>query len=145
MLRPARLPSPPGWLRRDKVRLHFIAPSEDIVTPASGAARYQTALGVRLDGRTRNLPSSGLAPDKSQQLVRLHDRRNKLHHGVPTNKSIGAGFSTSKRWPWRQLGFQNELKHSRQDRIGNHSEYVDLAPQSKGLCLESVARSKTDG
>jgi hypothetical protein len=31
-------------------------------------------LGVRLDGRTGNLPSSGLAPDKSQQLVRLHQR-----------------------------------------------------------------------
>src|SRR2546426_5893923 len=74
MLRPARLPSPPGWLRRDKVRLHFTAPSEDIVAPASGAARCRTALGVRLDGRTENLPPSGLSPDQSQQLVRLHDR-----------------------------------------------------------------------
>ena len=30
---------------------------------------------VRLDGRTGNLPSSGLAPDKLQQLVRLHAKR----------------------------------------------------------------------
>src|SRR6202521_5978156 len=74
MLRPARLPSPPGWLQRDKVNLHFTAPSEDIVTPAFGAARCRTALGVRLDGRTGNLPSSGLSPDQSQQLVRLHDK-----------------------------------------------------------------------
>src|SRR5260370_36439335 len=71
MLRPARLPSPPGWLQRDKVNVDFTAPSEDIVTPAFGAARCQTALGVRLDGRTGNLPSSGLSPDQSQQLVRL--------------------------------------------------------------------------
>jgi hypothetical protein len=74
MLRPTRLPSPPGWLRRDQVRLHFTAPSEDVVTPASGAARCRTALRVKLDGRTENLPPSGLSPDKSQQLVRLHNR-----------------------------------------------------------------------
>jgi hypothetical protein len=75
MLRPARLPSPPDWLRRDEVQLHFTTPSEDIVTPASGAVRCRTALGVRLNGRTGNLPSSGLSPDQSQQLVRLHSKR----------------------------------------------------------------------
>ena len=73
MLRPARLPSPPDWLRRDEVTCASPRLLRCIVTPASGAARYRTALGVRLDGRTGNLPSSGLAPDKSQQLVRLHD------------------------------------------------------------------------
>ena len=33
------------------------------VTPAFGTDRRRTMLGVRLDGRTGNLPSSGLAPD----------------------------------------------------------------------------------
>ena len=36
------------------------------VAPAFDAVRYRTALGVRLDGRTGNLPLSGLSPDKSQ-------------------------------------------------------------------------------
>jgi hypothetical protein len=39
-------------------------PSEDRVTPALGAGRHRATLGVRLDGRTGNLPSSGLAPDQ---------------------------------------------------------------------------------
>ena len=80
MVQPARLPSPPDWLRRDEVTCSSPRLLRCIVTPASGAARYRTALGVRLDGRTGNLPSSGLSPDKSQQLVRLHDRRDKLPH-----------------------------------------------------------------
>ncbi len=33
------------------------------VTPAFGTGRRRAVLGVRLDGRTGNLPSSGLAPD----------------------------------------------------------------------------------
>ncbi len=69
MLRPARLPSPPGWLRRRGTP----PPSEDRVTPALGAGRHRPTLGVRLDGRTGNLPSSGLPPDQSRQVVRLHD------------------------------------------------------------------------
>ena len=77
MLRPARLPSPPGWLRRDEVILRFIPPSEDIVIPAFGVARCRTTLGIRLDGRTGNLPSSRLSLDQSQQLVRQHDKRFK--------------------------------------------------------------------
>ena len=79
MLRPARLPSPPDWLRRDEATCTSPRPLRYIVTPAFDAARYRATLGVRLDGRTGNLPSSGLSPDKSQQLVRLHDNRNKLH------------------------------------------------------------------
>ena len=78
MLRPARSPCPPDWLRRDEVTCASPRLLRCIVTPASDAARCRTALGVRLDGRTGNLPSSGLSPDKSQQLVRLHDSRNKL-------------------------------------------------------------------
>jgi hypothetical protein len=60
MLRPARLPSPPGWPRRRDTP----PPSEDRVTPALGAGRHRPALEVRLDGRTGNLPSSGLSPDQ---------------------------------------------------------------------------------
>ena len=78
MLRPARLPSPPDWLRRDEATCTSPRPLRYIVTPAFDAARYRATLGVRLDGRTGNLPSSGLSPDKSQQLVRLHDSPNKL-------------------------------------------------------------------
>ena len=69
MLRPARLPGPPGWLRRGD---YSPPPAEDRVTPALGAVRRRATLGVRLDGRTGNLPSSGLAPDQSRQVVRLH-------------------------------------------------------------------------
>ena len=39
-------------------------PSEDIVTPAFGVARRRPALGVRLEGRTGNIPSSGLSPNQ---------------------------------------------------------------------------------
>jgi len=74
MLRPARLPSPPDWLRRDEVTCTSPRPLRYIAAPASDVVRYRATLGVRLDGRTGNLPSSGLSPDKSQQLVRLHDR-----------------------------------------------------------------------
>jgi hypothetical protein len=55
------------------------------VTPALGTGRHRAVLGVRLDGRTGNLPSSGLSPDKSRQVVRLHRnggrsfKRNFLH------------------------------------------------------------------
>ena len=38
------------------------------VVPAFDAVCRQAALGIWLDGRTGNLPSSGLSPDKSQQL-----------------------------------------------------------------------------
>jgi len=75
MLRPACLPSPPDWLRRDEVICSSPRLLRCIVTPASGAVRRRTTLGVRLDGRTGNLPSSGLSPDKTQQPVRLHDDR----------------------------------------------------------------------
>ncbi len=69
MLRPARLPSPPGWLRRDEFTCSSPRLLRYIVTPAFGAARLRTTLGIRLDGRTGNLPSSGLSPDQSRQLV----------------------------------------------------------------------------
>ena len=77
MLRPARLPCPPDWLRRDEVFCTSPRLLRYVVTPAFDAARCRTTLGVRLDGRTRNIPSSGLSPDQSQQLVRLHDSINK--------------------------------------------------------------------
>src|SRR5207244_8905474 len=73
MLRPAGLLSPPDWLRRDEVIGASPRLLRYIVTPASGVVRHRTTLGVKLDGRTGNLPSSGLSPDKSQQLVRLHN------------------------------------------------------------------------
>ncbi len=62
-LRPVCLPSPPGWLRRGQPDA-LPSPSEDIVTPALRAVRRRPALGVRLEGRTGNLPSSGLSPDQ---------------------------------------------------------------------------------
>jgi hypothetical protein len=59
MLRPVRLPGPPDWLRRGILpRLLRYR-----VTPAFGTGRRRAVLGVRLDGRTGNLPSSGLPPD----------------------------------------------------------------------------------
>jgi hypothetical protein len=73
MLQPACLPSPPGWLRRDEVICSSPHLLRYIVIPALPAVRRRTALGIRLDGRTGNLPSSGLSPDKSRQPVRLHN------------------------------------------------------------------------
>jgi hypothetical protein len=73
MLRPACLPSPPGWLRRDEVICSSPRLPRYIVTPAFGIVRRRATLGVRLDGRTGNLPSLGLSPNKSRQLVRLHN------------------------------------------------------------------------
>jgi hypothetical protein len=72
MLRPARLPSPPDWLRQDEVTCSSPRLLRYVVTPAFGVVCHQTTLGVRLDGRTGNLPSLGLSPNKSQQLARLH-------------------------------------------------------------------------
>ena len=40
------------------------SPSEDRVTPAFDRVRRRAPLGVRLEGRTGNLPSSGLSPDQ---------------------------------------------------------------------------------
>ena len=75
MLRPACLPSPPDWLRRrDGTRLSLRL-LRTFVIPAFDARCRQPALGIRLDGRTGNLPSSELSPDKSPRLVRLHSLR----------------------------------------------------------------------
>ena len=72
MLRPASLPSPPDWLRQDEITCVSPCLLRYIVTPAFHAVRYRAALGVRLNGRTGNLPSLGLSPNKLRQLVRLH-------------------------------------------------------------------------
>jgi len=64
MLRPACLPSPPDWLRQDEVSCSSPCLLRYIVTPAFDAARFQAALGVRLNGRTRNLPLLGLSPNQ---------------------------------------------------------------------------------
>jgi len=64
MLRPVCLPSPPDWLRRDEVICSSPRLLRYIVTPTFDAARYQAALGVRLNGRTRNLPLLGLSPNQ---------------------------------------------------------------------------------
>jgi hypothetical protein len=79
-LRPVCLPSPPGWLPPDGVTCAPPGFLRTFVTPAFRAGRRRPVLGVRLDGRTGNLPSSGLAPDKSQQLVRLHPRPQRRFH-----------------------------------------------------------------
>src|SRR5438067_11917273 len=64
MLRPACLPGPPGWLRRDAITCSAPRLLRLRVTPAFDGARHQAPLGVRLKGRTGNLPSSGLSPDQ---------------------------------------------------------------------------------
>lgn len=63
MLRPACLPSPPGWLRRDEVTCSSPRLLRYFVIRAFRAARYRAALRIRLNGRTGNLPLSGLTPD----------------------------------------------------------------------------------
>ena len=73
MVRPAGLPSPPGWLRRVEVIGSSPRLLRYIVTPAFNTVRHRATLGIRLDGRTGNLPSPRLSPDKSRQLVRLHN------------------------------------------------------------------------
>ena len=72
MLRPEILPSPPDWLRQGEVTCSPPCLLRYLVTSAFDAIRCRTTLEVRLDGRMGNLPSSGLAPDQLQQLVRLH-------------------------------------------------------------------------
>ena len=64
MLRPAYLPGPPGWLRRDAITCSAPRLLRLRVTPAFDGARHQAPLGVRLKGRTGNLPSSGLSPNQ---------------------------------------------------------------------------------
>ena len=57
MLRPAGLLSPPDWLRRDEVICASPRLLRYIVTPAFNVVRHRAALGIKLDGRTGNLPS----------------------------------------------------------------------------------------
>lgn len=63
-------------------------PAEDFVTLAWAGGCRHLPVRVRLDGRTGNLPSSGLAPDKLQQLVRLHakppSRENEAGRAPPS-------------------------------------------------------------
>ena len=86
MLRPTRLPCPPDWLRRDEVTCSSSRLLKYFVTPAFDVARYRSTLGVRLDGRMGNLPSSGLSPDQLQQLVRLHDKNYWLPNVLSCHK-----------------------------------------------------------
>ena len=86
MLRPASLLSPPDWLRRDEVICASPRLLRYIVTPASSVLRRRMTLGIKLDGRTGNLPSSGLSPDKSRQLVRLHNNLAK-QTGLPMRQT----------------------------------------------------------
>jgi hypothetical protein len=74
MLRPACLPSPPDWLQRDEVTCASPRLLRYIVIRAFDAARYRAALRIRLNGRTGNLPLSGLTPDQLQQPVRLQPK-----------------------------------------------------------------------
>ena len=62
MLRPVCLPGPPDWLRRGEVTCSSHRLLRYRVIPAFSAARRRAPLGIRLDGRTGNLPSSGLHP-----------------------------------------------------------------------------------
>jgi len=62
MLRPACVPSPPDWLREDAAIGSARRRLRSFVTPARGAVRGRAALGIRLEGRTGNLPAAGLAP-----------------------------------------------------------------------------------
>lgn len=64
MLRPAYLPSPPDWLRQDEVSCSSPCLLRYIVTPAFDVVRYRATLGVRLNGRTGNLPLLGLPPNQ---------------------------------------------------------------------------------
>ena len=62
MLRPAGLPRPPGWLRRGECT-HSPCLLRTFVTLALVPRPHGRGMRVRLDGRTGNLPSSGLPPD----------------------------------------------------------------------------------
>lgn len=66
MLRPACLPGPPDWLRREGPPGLPPPPSEAPCHPPFSRRPSPAPLGVRLEGRTGHLPSSGLAPDQSQ-------------------------------------------------------------------------------
>src|SRR5262245_5486000 len=79
MLRPVCLPRPPDWLRPDGVTCAPPGVLRSSVTPAWRAARYRPALGVRLNGRTGNLPLSGLAPDQSRAVSEAARQRVVLH------------------------------------------------------------------
>ena len=118
MLRPASLLSPPDWLRRDEVICASPRLLRYIVTPASSVLRRRMTLGVKLDGRTGNLPSSGLSPDKSRQLVRLH---NNHAHILLCSGALGlakfmrrllTGYAVSYNLRHRRHGhvFQNRYK-----------------------------------
>ena len=61
---PRICPAPPGWLRRDAIMCSAPRLLRLRVTPALHGVRHRTPLGVRLEGRTGNLPSSGLSPDQ---------------------------------------------------------------------------------
>ncbi len=76
MLRPVCLPSSPDWLRPAWSHVRSTELSENCVTPALDAVRCRAALGVRLNGRTGNLPSSGLAPDQSRAVSEAARQRS---------------------------------------------------------------------
>ena len=64
--------SPSGLaMRQMESRVFHLSLLRTLSSPLLASGRRRPALGTRLDGRTGNLPSSGLTPDKSQQLVRL--------------------------------------------------------------------------
>src|SRR5262249_23682953 len=97
MLRPVCLPRPPDWLRPDGVTCAPPGVLRSSVTPAWRAARYRPALGVRLNGRTGNLPLSGLAPDQSRAVSEAAQHRS--YH----RQTGAASCSVCTRW---QAGFR---------------------------------------
>jgi len=61
----ARMFARPSGLARTRCNhMSCTSPSEDRVTPAFDGVRRRAPLGVRLEGRTGNFPSSGLSPDQ---------------------------------------------------------------------------------
>ena len=79
-------------------------PSEDMVTPAFGVARHRMTLGVRLEGRTGNFPSSGLSPNQFTAVseAALYVLMNFRKH---CEGERGLDPCSSARWfdGWRQL------------------------------------------
>src|SRR5262249_28627345 len=107
------------------------------VTPAWRAARYRPALGVRLNGRTGNLPLSGLAPDQSRAVSEAA-RQSRIRPLSGSFRELCTRFARASRGDFQSDGIEERVEVVPETLV----EPIELVPLVVGE--SHVGRHRTE-